>query len=226
MNSDYIREMGRLMLGYLPAAYREDAESEEFLERFLGIFGSEIMKNEELIGQIPRYFDPMELTADEDDFLRWLAGWLSLDLFDQYSSKNRDYLLKAAEFYRKKGTEAGLVSMLEFFTDRKVVLTKDKSSTVFRSYHKSLVDRYHPISLVIDTNDKDLIGKMGTKDDTVHYIYDGGSGDSGDSFHTVDIYLEARQQTPSDEANKEKEILMKLLEPFLPALMKVNILEI
>ncbi len=226
MNSDYIREMGRLMLGYLPAAYREDAESEEFLERFLGIFGAEIMKNEELIGQIPRYFDPMELTADEEDFLRWLAGCLSLDLFDQYSSKNRDYLLKAAEFYRIKGTEVGLVSMLEFFTDRKVIRIKDKSSTVFRSYHKSLVDKYHPVSLVIDTNDKGLIGKMGTKDDTVHYIYDGGSADRGDSFHTVDIYLEARQQTPSEEANKETEILMKLLEPFLPALMKVNILEL
>ncbi len=204
ISSDYIKELGRLMLGYLPAVYSKDAESEEFLERFLGIYGSEIIKNEEIIGQIPTYFDPMALTEEEaKDFLRWLAGWLSLDLFDHYSSKNRDYLLKAAEFYRKKGTEAGLISMLEFFTDRKVDYIRDKRSTVLWSYNKSLVDRYHPVSLTVDTDDRDLIGKMGTKDDTVHYIYDGGSSDRRDSFHTVDIYLKARQPTSSKETDKE-----------------------
>jgi phage tail-like protein len=214
--SDKIEERGKLLLGYLPAIYRMDAESEAFLEKYLGIFGYEIINMEEMIADIPRYFDPKALTADEEDFLRWLTGWLSLDLFSQYASLNRDYMLKASQFYRIKGTEAGVIDLLEFFSDGKVC-AKDKSTLIFRTYCKDLLDEYHTESYTLDTDDQELLDSMGEYDDTVHYIY------GGDTY-VIDAYLAALQSiTDPDELELKKQILKKLVEPFVPAAWKVQI---
>lgn len=214
--SDKIEERGKLLLGYLPAIYRMDAESEAFLEKYLGIFGYEIINMEEMIADIPRYFDPKALTADEEDFLRWLTGWLSLDLFSQYASLNRDYMLKASQFYRIKGTEAGVIDLLEFFSDGKVC-AKDKSTLIFRTYCKDLLDEYHTESYTLDTDDQELLDSMGEYDDTVHYIY------GGDTY-VIDAYLAALQGiTDPDELELKKQILKKLVEPFVPAAWKVQI---
>lgn len=211
MSSDDTEEMGKLMLSYLPAIYRMDAESQDFfLEKFLGIFGSEIIKMEELIADIPRYFDPQALTSDEEDFLSWLTGWLSLALFSQYSSLNREYMLMACQFYRNKGTEAGVIALLEFFTDGKACV-QDRSSLIFRTFIPGWKDEYHSLSLTLDTTKPEIINNMHKYGDTVHYIF------SGELF-VIDAYLHGIQGT-----DEEKMILKKLVEPFVPAMWSLEI---
>jgi phage tail-like protein len=93
-------------LRYLPAVYQEESASKEFLERFLSIFESALHDSEETISRIPRYFDPM---ATQDEFVPWLASWLSLDLYEllELEDKNREFILRAVEFYKQKGTVSG-----------------------------------------------------------------------------------------------------------------------
>ena len=215
MSGDKIVERGKLLLGYLPAIYSMDADSEAFLEKFLGIFGNEIINMEEKIADIPRYFDPEALTSDEDDFLSWLTSWLSLDFFSQYSSLNRDYMLMASQFYKAKGTEAGLIALLEFFSDGKVCVT-DRSAQIFMTYNKELVhDEYHTESYTLNTDDKALLAKMPHKyGDTVHYIF-------GDDTYVIDAYLAALDKLADDDPKFA--ILKKLVEPFVPAIWKVEI---
>ncbi|HUI40219.1 MAG TPA: hypothetical protein VLY86_04775 [Methanothrix sp.] len=215
MNSENIEEMGRLMLGYLPAIYKMDADSEAFLEKFLGIFGSEIIKMEETIADIPRYFDPEGLTDEEEDFLSWLTGWLSLDLFSQYSSLDRDYLLNACQFYRTKGTEAGLIALLEFFSDGKAYI-RDGSNFIFRTFCSDLYDDYHTVSLTLNTADTNLLHEMGKYDDQVHRIY------SDEDTYVIDAYLVALQASDPDIGTQE-EVLEKLADPFVPAIWSVEI---
>lgn len=210
MKSDDIKEMGKLMLNYLPAIYRMDAESEAFLQKFLGIFGSEIIKMEELIADIPRYFDPQALTSDEEDFLSWLTGWLSLALFSQYSNLNRDYMAMACQFYKSKGTEAGVIALLEFFADGKACV-QDRSSLIFRTFIPGWEDEYHSLSKTLDTTDPAQVPVRHKYGDTVHYIF------SGELF-VIDAYLQGIQGT-----DEEKKILKKLVEPFVPAMWTVEI---
>lgn len=223
MSDDDLEKMGRLMLGYLPSAYSEDAESRAFLEKFLGVFGCEIIASEDLIAQMPRYFDPRALSDEEAEFLSWLAGWLSLDLFDQYAGKNPDYLLKATEFYKKKGTAAGLISLLEFFTDRQVLI-KEGGSLIFRSYSMDLMDEFHPMSLTFDSNDWDMRAKMGSANDVLHYIYPGRGGGQGGSSSTISIYIRMNPGEVLDVGERDR--LSKLIEPFLPAMIEAEIKEL
>ena len=105
---------GKVLLRYLPAAYQEDPESREFLERFLGVFASELDASERLIADIPSYFDPVAvdrpalprgiLSHEKATITSCLSQWLSLDLYELLGDKrNREYLLRATEFYKRKG---------------------------------------------------------------------------------------------------------------------------
>ena len=118
-------------LRYLPAIYQENNESKEFLERFLSIFESSMYDSEETISSIPVFFDPM---AAPEDFYRWLADWLSLDLYDLLEEdKKREFILKAVEFYRKKGTVSGLSDLVTVLTGKKCCI-KEYKNNVFRSW--------------------------------------------------------------------------------------------
>jgi phage tail-like protein len=94
-------------LRYLPAVYQEESASKEFLERFLSIFESALHDSEETISRLPMYFDPM---ATQDEFVPWLASWLSLDLYELLGEKNREFILRAVEFYKQKGTVSGIAA--------------------------------------------------------------------------------------------------------------------
>lgn len=118
-------------LRYLPALYQENSESKKFLERFLSIFESSMYDSEETISNIPMLFDPM---AAREDFYRWLADWVSLDLYDQLDDKTRrEYILRAIDFYKKKGTVSGLADLVSFLTGKKCCI-KEYKNNLFRSW--------------------------------------------------------------------------------------------
>jgi phage tail-like protein len=112
-------------LNYLPAIYQEpdlDQDQTPFLGRFLlafeqilsGLPGAPELGLEQIIAHIYRYFDPC--TTDED-FLPWLANWVSLSLRADWSVEERRRLIRSiVSVYRIRGTKAGLERMLTIYS--------------------------------------------------------------------------------------------------------------
>jgi phage tail-like protein len=109
-------------LRYLPAAYSENAESRDFLGRFLSIFDTVRDGITEGIASIARYFDPGAAPAapgknGRTDFLSWLASWLDLSLDRHWPEPQRRALVRNAHrLYALRGTPAGLRLHLHLHT--------------------------------------------------------------------------------------------------------------
>lgn len=102
-------------LRYLPAIYREDAESRAFLERYLSLFESTFVDIEEQIEAVTRFFDPEGIPPE---YLSWLEAWLALETDESWPSPARRRLLKQApELFRKRGTPDGLLDLVDIYLD-------------------------------------------------------------------------------------------------------------
>jgi phage tail-like protein len=102
-------------LQYLPAIYREDSQTRQFLERFLLLFESSFSAVENEIGNLGSLFDAAATPAE---FLPWLAGWLALGLDEAWQPDHqRAALASAFRLYGKRGTLDGLREALRFFGD-------------------------------------------------------------------------------------------------------------
>jgi len=227
-------------LRYLPAVYQEESASKEFLERFLSIFESALHDSEETISRIPMYFDPM---ATQDEFVPWLASWLSLDLYELLEEKNREFILRAVEFYKQKGTVSGIAALVSFLTDKKCCV-KEYMNIVFRSYgmehdeEDEIVDIsecrrniertteyikctkfYRETSKTVDTAKPDLLANMGKYCDEVHYVTD-TSKEGRYSPHVIGlfIFLDRGEKLVIDEDE-----LHKIINSFLPVFVRAEI---
>lgn len=104
-------------LGYLPAVYREDTHSSEFLERFLAVFQTMQESIEEEFDNVPTLLDP---AAAPSQFIPWLSTWLGAVYDETWEEKPwRTFLLRAVELYKKKGTKKGLEDILEIYIGEK-----------------------------------------------------------------------------------------------------------
>lgn len=91
---------------YLPAVYREDAVSADFLERFLANFEGQFTALEDRIAAASALFDVRSAPADTLD---WLAGWLGLVLDPSLDEKRRRQLIRhAMPLYQYRGTTAAV----------------------------------------------------------------------------------------------------------------------
>jgi phage tail-like protein len=111
-------------LNYLPAIFQQDP----FLGRFLlafetiltGTNESGLPNLEQTIGRLSDFFDPM--TTDED-FLPWLAGWVALSLRADWNVDTRKrFIQQIVPLYRLRGTQAGLQTLMELYTQEKAVI--------------------------------------------------------------------------------------------------------
>jgi phage tail-like protein len=103
-------------LRYLPAVFREDAESAEFLDRFLSIMDEFWRQIGVTLDSIPRLLNPLGAPAE---FLPWLASWLGLVLEQNWSEETRRRLIKNAHhLFRLRGTSAGVKLHIELITGR------------------------------------------------------------------------------------------------------------
>ena len=91
---------------YLPAVYREDAASADFLERFLANFEGMFTSLEDRIAAASALFDVRSAPADTLD---WLAGWLGLVLDPALNEERRRQLIRfAIPLYQYRGTTQGV----------------------------------------------------------------------------------------------------------------------
>lgn len=87
---------------YLPAAYREDAASADFLDRFLANFEGQFTALEDRIATARALFD---VRSAPTDTLDWLAGWLGLVLDPSLDEPRRRQLIRhAMPLYQYRGT--------------------------------------------------------------------------------------------------------------------------
>src|SRR5436189_6123155 len=85
-------------LRYLPAPFHED----EFVGQFLRVFETILAPIEQMVDMLPNYFDPW-LTPEQ--LLPWLAGWVGLDLDENWPAARARALLRSmAELHRWRGT--------------------------------------------------------------------------------------------------------------------------
>lgn len=95
---------------FLPEVFRED----EALGGFLLAFEKMLSGPSEVLDGMQDYFDPQ---ATPIEFLNWLAGWVALNLREDWNENTkREFLQKIVPLYRKRGTKAGLEKMLNIYT--------------------------------------------------------------------------------------------------------------
>ena len=101
-------------LRHLPAVFRQDAASADFLERYLSLMDNAWDRLGETIDHIDGYFDP---NATPLDFLTWLASWLGLALEQSWPEDRRRKLVEQAHrLYALRGTPAGLRLHVAIYT--------------------------------------------------------------------------------------------------------------
>jgi phage tail-like protein len=97
-------------LQYLPALYSRDAEAEDQLARLLTVFESASGRVQAAIDGLPALFTPDIAPAD---WLPWLAGWLALELPEDWGvEKRRAAIADAFAATARRGTPAGLRAAL------------------------------------------------------------------------------------------------------------------
>ncbi|MEF8838436.1 MAG: phage tail protein [Haloarculaceae archaeon] len=103
-------------LRYLPDLYREDRRGEQFLMQFLSTFESSYTGiEEEIEGELTRYFDPQGVPSE---YLDWLDGWLGLEAHEDWpESARREFLDRAPELFEKRGTRRGLADYVRLYLD-------------------------------------------------------------------------------------------------------------
>ena len=107
-------------LEHLPAIYTRQASCGDFLNRFLSLFESLFAETEADIGALAPLFDPASAPAES---LPWLAGWLGLELDEDWDEARRRELIAAA-FARhgRRGTAEGLREALRLFAGVEAVV--------------------------------------------------------------------------------------------------------
>lgn len=104
-------------LADLPAIYREDAKSAAFLERYLSLFERIFTDVEAAVEGVGRYLDPEGVPADPD-LLDWLGAFLGMDVDGAWPEPvAREFLARATELYRMRGTRRGLSTALSIYLD-------------------------------------------------------------------------------------------------------------
>lgn len=101
-------------LARLPAIYQKPGVCADFLLRFLSLFESFYSETESKIKSLPSLFDA---AAAPTEYLPWLAGWLALQLDENWDeTTKRQAIRDAFATYALRGTPAGLRKALKEYS--------------------------------------------------------------------------------------------------------------
>ena len=102
-------------LKYLPPPYRQDTESEYFLDRWLSYFDTVLEEARFMIQDFTRYLDPQGVPAG--DYLEWLGSWFDWTFLAQWPTElRREMVTRSMEYFKIRGTLEGLKLMLQWHT--------------------------------------------------------------------------------------------------------------
>jgi phage tail-like protein len=100
-------------LQYLPPIFSENCRPRLFLARFLSLFEGLFSEVEGSISELATLFDPKAVPAK---WLSWLAGWLAVDLKEDWDdARKRQTISEAFQTYAWRGTAVGLRQALRRF---------------------------------------------------------------------------------------------------------------
>lgn len=217
------------LLQYLPEIYQENTGNAggDSLQRFLTIFANVLEGLECTISELPTYFDPKTAPGD---FIPWLANWVSLDLYELLGETNRDFILKAVEFYKnkgqavefykKKGVVLDIAEMVKLLTGKECRV-KEFMNNVFRTYgmEHDNTQMGRGISKTVDTANRSLLTNMGSFDDELHYVAD--TGEAGlYSRNVIGLYIFLGA---GEDLIIKKDQLLKIIDSFLPVFVRAEI---
>jgi phage tail-like protein len=136
---------------YLPTAYREDANSASFVERFLANIEGFYTSIEDRIATSQTLLDAYSAPSDALD---WLANWFGVALDPAWDeNKRRLFLQNASAFFEARGTLPGLMMALrlalEDCADPGVFLTPVQTHTGPRIVEKFTTRRV-PLGMLHD----------------------------------------------------------------------------
>jgi phage tail-like protein len=104
----------------LPAIFSRDPAQAALLDRLLALFESFNEEAEKTIRGLDRLFDPQ---AAPDAWLSWLAGWVGLDLDENWpESFQRQLIGQALALSARRGTPQGLQTALRLFAGAESVI--------------------------------------------------------------------------------------------------------
>lgn len=94
---------------HLPAAYQGEA----FTEQFLSAFDDALAPLLTTLDTIDAYLDP---ALTPPDFLGWLAGWMGIELDENWSeSQQRRLIAEAVALLQWRGTRRGMVDLIRHY---------------------------------------------------------------------------------------------------------------
>ena len=109
-------------LSYLPEIYRESAEHDSFLGRYLGIFQTIYEEMTEQIAQIPRRLSAF---YESDEALRELSEWLGIENGELWNQEQRRYLIRnAVRLSHIRGTAEYLRELICLATGKRVYVVE------------------------------------------------------------------------------------------------------
>jgi phage tail-like protein len=107
------------LIDFLPAIYRRSSALEPFLAAFEAVLFGPTRSVEAHIARIPRLLDPH--SADEDEFLPWLAQWAAVTLFHEARDRRR-VVAEMIRLYAIRGTREYVKRALELYVDGAVTV--------------------------------------------------------------------------------------------------------
>lgn len=107
---------------YLPEIF-QTGESSDFLKRFIKIMESLYVDIEERIGFLSNYID---IDMADDQFLRWLAGWMDFETDETWKTESvRKLLSELPDIYRRRGTKKAIVRLLTIYLGYEPIIVEN-----------------------------------------------------------------------------------------------------
>lgn len=112
--------IAQLLPEYFRRSLDAGKQSENQLEAFLKVMEVSHTPTEAILDNLPAFFSPYQSPHSLLDFLQACVAFQNLPLESMSPAQKREMLAQAASLQRKKGTETGLMQILEIITGYKV----------------------------------------------------------------------------------------------------------
>jgi phage tail-like protein len=177
----------------LPGVYRESfideqrrTARESFGSRFLAAFDDVLAPVLATLDNLEAYLDP---GTTPEDFLTWLGTWVAAPVDQAWGiDRRRDFVARAAELYRRRGTAAGLREHVAIHTGGTVEIIENGASTWSAKADGKLPGSPEPVVVVrvtvddpssIDAQRLDALVRASKPAHVVHRVEVIGTGSGG-----------------------------------------------